>query len=760
MPACLLLPASATAQDIPSTCTGWERLAVHTEQIRAGHFRLRENAEITCDTYKFFADHVDVYTDEDRLVAVGNVLFTTPDTRISAEKVEFNLKTKTGVFYEATGSSKVKPQVGTKSMFGTQEADMHFRGETLEKLGERKYRITNGGFTTCLQPTARWEFTSGSVTINVDRYAVARNTVFRVKGVPLLYLPIIYYPLEEDDRATGFLLPSYGISNFRGQTVRNAFFWAINRSSDLTLMHDFFSKTGNGYGAEFRYALGPGSSGNVTASLLDEKAHVYTEPDGDRVNRDASRTTMVRGWLTQELPGTFRAGAMADYTSNITTRQLYEENVIDFTNRQSVINANVSGTLAGWQFGGVFGRNQIFYPDGSSSISGAAPRLTVSHAEQPFPGLPIYWGVAAEGVGILSEARSATSATERNRLRVDLLPTVRAPLSRLAWLQATTSVAWRGTWWSESLDATGAQVAEPISRNYFEMQANFVGPVLGRIFNTPARRYAQRWKHVIEPALSFTRTTGIDKAAIYDRIVTGYDATDTIVGSVTRVSYSLTNRLYAKRGDGTTGIAREVAALSVSQSYYTDPLAAVRDQQYRNTFTGENLSSKLSPMAFALRTSPVEGSVAEFAADYDTQFNAVRQFRATTTFRVRQNLDVSGGWLQQRLIPGLPGFSDPLNNAHALNASSTLRTADNEYGGTYQFSYDVLRRGFLNQRLIAYYNAQCCGIGVEYQSVNLPTFAGVQGRVLDRRFNISFTLAGIGSFSDFFGAFGADPYRR
>jgi LPS-assembly protein len=761
--ALLALPAAAAAQDVPSSCKGYERLAGQQLQVAPGHFRFLVAVEITCDTFKFFADHVDIYTDEDRLVATGNVLFTTPETRISASKAEFDLKNKTGVFHDATGSSKVKPQFGapaTMSMFGTQEADMHFWGEKLEKLGEKKYRLTNGSFTTCLQPTPRWEFTSGSVTINVDRYAVARNTTFRVKGVPMLYLPIIYYPLEEDDRATGFLLPSYGMSNFRGQTIRNAFFWAINRSSDLTLMHDFFSTTGNGYGAEFRYQLGPGSGARVTGSLLDEKAHVYRQPNGIELPRDASRTVQVRGSLTQQLPGTFRAGATADYTSNVTTRQLYESNVADFTNRQSIINGNVSGTLAGLQLGGVFGRSEIFYPDGSSTVSGAVPRLTVSRPEQRLAGLPIYWGVAGEGVGILSEGRTATTVVERNRFRADILPTVRAPLSRLAWLQATTALAWRGTWWSESLDASGVQVPEPISRNYFEMQANFVGPVFNRIFSTPGMGYAQRWKHVIEPALSLARTTGIDKATVYDRIVTGYDATDSIVGSVTRVGYGLTNRLYTKRGEATTGIARELAALSITQSYYTDPLAAARDQQYRNTFTGESLSSKFSPIVFALRVSPVDGSVAEFAADYDTQFDAIRQLRATTTFRVRQNLDVSGGWSQQRLILGLPGFSDPLSNAHSLNASSSLRTANNKYGGTYQFSYDILRSGFLNQRLITYYNAQCCGVGIEYQTVNLPTFAGVQGRVLDRRFNLSFTLAGIGSFSDFFGAFGADPYRR
>ena len=55
--------------------------------------------------------------------------------------------------------------------------------------------------------------------------------------------------------------------------------------------------------------------------------------------------------------------------------------------------------------------------------------------------------------------------------------------------------------------------------------------------------------------------------------------------------------------------------------------------------------------------------------------------------------------------------------------------------------------------ITAYYNAQCCGVAVSYQSYNV---AGYSAFVIpqDRRFNISFTLAGIGTFSNFFGAFG------
>ena len=63
----------------------------------------------------------------------------------------------------------------------------------------------------------------------------------------------------------------------------------------------------------------------------------------------------------------------------------------------------------------------------------------------------------------------------------------------------------------------------------------------------------------------------------------------------------------------------------------------------------------------------------------------------------------------------------------------------------------MLQDNFLQQRYFAYYNAQCCGFLVEYQDVQLRRAAQVPQ---DRRFNVSFTLAGIGTFSNFLGAFG------
>ena len=158
---------------------------------------------------------------------------------------------------------------------------MQFFGETLEKTGEDTYIITKGGFTSCVQANPRWEMTSGSLKLRVDHYALLRNMFLKVKGVPAIYLPIMYYPLSKDNRNTGFLMPSYGSSSYKGQTISNAFFWAINRSQDATFLHDWFSKTGQAVAGEYRY-VSLGGSGNVRTDFLNEHPTTFVGTDGER----------------------------------------------------------------------------------------------------------------------------------------------------------------------------------------------------------------------------------------------------------------------------------------------------------------------------------------------------------------------------------------------------------------------------------------------------------------------------------------------
>ena len=109
-----------------------------------------------------------------------------------------------------------------------------------------------------------------------------------------------------------------------------------------------------------------------------------------------------------------------------------------------------------------------------------------------------------------------------------------------------------------------------------------------------------------------------------------------------------------------------------------------------------------------------------------------------------------------RLEVRVPGFDDPAQLDHFINTSSTVRTRDNRYGGIYSFNFDALHGTLLQQRMSAFYNAQCCGIAIEYQRFNL---AGASGTpvLADHRFFLSFTLAGLGNFSPLNGALGGVP---
>jgi hypothetical protein len=73
-------------------------------------------------------------------------------------------------------------------------------------------------------------------------------------------------------------------------------------------------------------------------------------------------------------------------------------------------------------------------------------------------------------------------------------------------------------------------------------------------------------------------------------------------------------------------------------------------------------------------------------------------------------------------------------------------------------SWDIARNYIVSQSLMTTYMAQCCGVQLEFQRYNIPVSSNIQISS-DQRFNFSFVLAGLGTFSNFFGAFGGGTVR-
>ncbi len=758
--AALATAGPGRAQDLPAGISASKQFRM--EQVAHNHLWLSGEVEIEGaggGSWRFHADDANLYTDESLLVATGNVVFSGENARLAADRAEFNYETGTGLFFSATGSTELVEDI-EPSMFGTQEPEMRFWGALIEKLGPRNYRLTDGGFTSCIQPTPRWEVRTSSTQIDLDRHARVRNMLLLVKGVPLFYLPYLYYPVQEEDRATGFLMPTYGSSTVQGHSISNAFFWAIDRSHDATVFHDWLTTTGQGMGGEYRYVLGQGSRGEAETYLLNENEQPDPSRGGDAV-RPARRSFRMRGDLQHAITDSIQARGQVDYFSDIEVQQTYQRDIFQATNSSRTFGGNVTGSWNAYTLNGTADFRETFFGLNDASLHGAGPRVSFSQSERQLGTLPVYYGFNSEYANLLQRQSFGDTVTDSGLTRFDVNPLVRAPFTRWPFLTFNTSLGYRRTHWRESIDLeTMEQVGTPISRSLIEMAAEITGPVFVKIWDTPNTDYSERMKHVIEPWLSVERATAVDN---FEQIVR-IDSTDSIVGATTRLRYGIDNRLYARRGESG---AQEFLTIGVEQTYYTDARASQFDPQFLTSFqqtvsrTPRPTPSNLSPLALTVRAAITEGIDGSLRAEYDTHFMALRTIRADADIGYGGWLHQRTGWSQRRFVEGLSGFDNPNYLDHTLNSFTNVRALDNKWGGVYQFNYDVHLGRMVQQRILAYYNAQCCGFSVEYQTYNLGNLGFFRTLpAQDKRLNVSFTLAGLGTFANLLGAFGPGTGAR
>ncbi|RPI55493.1 MAG: LPS-assembly protein LptD [Acidobacteria bacterium] len=753
----LAAPGSAAAQltDIP----GFDSVLAQVQE-RLGDNRIifQEAVELTQGDMKFYADHVEYYVETNRLVATGNVLLIEPDHQIAADRADFNAKTRLGTFYNAQGFASLG-KTAEMAELGTLDPDVQFYGETLEKVSEDTYVISKGGFTSCVQANPRWEMTSGSLRLRVDHYALLSNMMLKVKGVPALYLPYMYYPLSKDNRSTGFLMPSYGSSTYKGHTISNAFFWAINRSQDATFLHDWYSKTGQSVAGEYRY-VSLGGAGNLRTNFLNERPIRYVL-DGEELEQAGRRTFGAYGNLSQALGGSWYAQGRADYSSDLTVDQLYSTDIARASRRTRSYGGSVSGTTKGIRLTGVFDRNEYFAENGTSSVRGNSPRINVARPDRLIGRLPIYASVTSEYVRIDSKVidKARTDTVNEGLHRFDIVPAIRFPFNKLAFLAVNTTARFPTTFWSDSMlvelvngnPVATSRAGSPVTRRFVELNASVNGPTLVKIWDAPKSSYAQRFRHSIEPFLSVTYRSAIDNFNAIPKV----ESSDNIVGNATSYSYGMNTRFYAKRTvDGPRAIPREVVTATIQQTYYSDARSVLSDTNDRS----RNLEpvSRFSPVSVLVRTSPFGGVDGTFRTDYDGRYSRFRSFSASAGWEEPQ-VSLLAGWSAARFRPDRQG-RNIIRASQYFNSDLNLRFQQNRYGFIHQLNWDVKTQSLLQHRIAGYYNAQCCGFSAEYQFIDLTRIA-TSAVPQDSRFHFSVTLGGIGNVSNIFGALGGTDSR-
>jgi LPS-assembly protein len=733
-------PIPDTPLSLITNSTQWR-----LEQVSADHVRLTGQVEIESDAgTKFFADEIDIFSSPTlRLVATGNVVFTNSEGRIAAERAEFDVGAGTGTFYQASGILSLGP-MADRAEFGGQEPDVYFYGNTIEKLSARSYKLTRGGFSTCVQPTPRWEVTSDSVVINLNDYAIARNILLRVKGVPLFYLPVLYYPLQDDQRATGFLLPTYGSSTFRGQTVSNAFFWAIGRSQDATFFHDWFTRTGQGVGAEYRWVASGASYGTFRAYALNQRQAEFTQ-SGRATMLPAESSYQFTGTGSQRIGTSIRLHQRVDYSSSLIAQQLYQQNIYQASNATRTIEAGLAGTWGGLTTSALFQRVETFTGSDTSQLYGGSPRVTAAIAPQRLLGLPVYGSVTSDfGYLPFRQVTDGVVTSDRSLARIDVLPTLRLALSRLSFLTLNTSASYRTTHYTRSADLSGQVTEEALTRRYLTLRADVVGPVFAKIWDTPARGFSERMKHLIEPTFSLDYIPAINNS---EQVLILTDSTDVILGGSTRFTYGLNNRLLyrARTSDGSDGSTIQFLTVGIQQTAYLTPRASLNDNQYVSTsFRSEAVD--VSDVAISVKLTPNARFDSTTRVEYDLLGEGLHVITTGTTAQLGQGTTTVNYSRYRRSRTSIPESS--------LSWSTSLNLLEGRARGAYALTWDIGRAGILSQTIGMSYLAQCCGIQADFQKFKFPQSSSNFPIASDRRFNVSFVLAGLGTFSNFFGAFG------
>jgi len=741
----ILLPSISAAQassapQEPLECKGGlHRSGIHVSTITAtGEGLIRGRIILQCDGTQIFAD--EIRWDDKTAWATGDVLVIQEGLRVNAERAELDRRTKLGTFFTASGTARLTEQNIEKSLFGTMEPEVTFAAAKVQKIGPKTYRLSEGWFTTCMQTPPRWEIVGSQGTITLDERVLLKNAVFRVKGIPVLYLPIIYYPIGEDDRSSGFLLPTYSRSNITGQGISTAYFFAIDRSQDSTIYYDWFSKSGQSVAADYRFVSSPRSRGNAYVYMLNEKTQFA---DDGSIQRPGGRSYEVRGDTSQQLGRRFQLYARANYFSDVTTQQLYQENLYDFSRRDRNLFATLQGNFGRTRLQAQVDQRDIYRTATQTERLGHLPKVNVWLNSRPIGNSQVQWGASAEVNAIERQSNLADPLTNRGVVRFDAQPSISAPLSTKTYLSALASASWRLTQWSDSQDPlTGTLTGTDIYRSLFEFRTDATGPRLARTFKTPKNGYAESFKHTIEPRVSYSWLSPFDER---NKIVQN-DGVDSVATGTATLNYGIYNRIHAKvRQQGGVSVSREILGFSVSQSYYTDARAAAVDTQYQSNTIGQ-----FSNVDIRFISAPSDRWDVRFATLIDPKTWEPATYSAGGGLR-RELAQISARWTQSRAR--LAPTDDHLTMfTHFVSTDGSFKTRDGRLGGAYLFDIDVKNRSVLNQRYRFSYNAQCCGFGVEYQITNIEHLN--QSERFRRTFNFTFTLAGIGSFSNPMGAFG------
>lgn len=531
-----------------------------------------ETADVSADPVALEAEELVFDQKAGVYQATGNVLLRRGEQTLATESLQFN---------EETGDAQANGQVrlfdpeavvsgdalslninqNTGSISNGKiflpKPNFHVAGSEIDKLGKYRYHIQDGTFTTCDGERPSWKFTARQLDVTVGGYAWARHVFFHIYDVPVLYLPVMGYPVKVE-RESGLLMPRYGQSDKRGTELSLVYYQVLDRHMDATFYLDYFSKLGVGKGIEYRYFLGHDNEG---------EAKVYhvsgLEGHSDQVALDWQHMGTLPGqvWLTAD----------AQYVSS---RRYFSDfgEVAGEYNRDRA--ENVVAASRHWGNNNLAGQfkylRQLNQDDGDAPVNDdltlqRLPEVRFNMLRQRFGYSPFYYSLDSSASYLWQKKGDKVT-------RFSLRPALSAQFTPGEWLEVGAEIGYRERVysWSEGDEQKG--VPDATLR---------LGTRLNRVYDVGGDTVS-KIQHIMQPEVSYYYVPTVNQDDLPQL------ESDDFIGRRNTLSYGLVNRLVA-RLESVQGQVdyHEFLYLRVAQEYdlsltqHVDLLATDRQEAQR-----------------------------------------------------------------------------------------------------------------------------------------------------------------------------------
>jgi len=218
-----------------------------------------EDIIISLDGKSMLAEQASYFPQTNTAEIAGNVNYLDNNIFIASEYAEINTADQEVRFLETT--------------FDLLNPYAYGQAGSLVVSRSGDINISDVFFTTCGEENPFWAITSSNLHLDPELgVGSARQLSLRIKGVPVLYLPTLTFPISSN-RKSGFLMPEFNNSQKLGRSIVIPYYFNLAPNFDAILSPGYHTEVGSSINSEIRYLNELGTIDSKFYAISDKNAN-------------------------------------------------------------------------------------------------------------------------------------------------------------------------------------------------------------------------------------------------------------------------------------------------------------------------------------------------------------------------------------------------------------------------------------------------------------------------------------------------------